>query len=32
MDTAKSVFQLYGVDENDVVVARRHFRRAEMIS
>lgn len=31
MDTAKSVFQLHGVDGNDVVVVRRQFRRAEMI-
>ena len=31
MDTAKSVFQLHGVDENDVVVARRQLRRTEMI-
>jgi transposase len=31
MDTAKSVFQLHGVDENEVVVVRRQFRRAEMI-
>src|ERR1700754_478579 len=31
MDTSKSVFQLYGVDENEVVVVRRQFRRAEMI-
>jgi hypothetical protein len=27
----KSVFQLHGVDENEVVVVRRQFRRAEMI-
>ena len=32
MDTSKSVFQLHGVDENEVVVVRRQFRRAEMIS
>lgn len=31
MDTAKSVFQLHGVDENEEVVVRRQFRRAEMI-
>jgi transposase len=31
MDTAKSVFQLHGVDENEVVVVRRQFRRTEMI-
>jgi len=31
MDTAKSVFQLHGVDENEIVVVRRQFRRAEMI-
>jgi transposase len=31
MDTAKSVFQLHGVDENEVVVVRRQFRRSEMI-
>jgi transposase len=31
MDTAKSVFQLHGVDENEAVVVRRQFRRAEMI-
>lgn len=31
MDTAKSVFQLHGVDENEVVVVRRQLRRAEMI-
>ena len=31
MDTSKSVFQLHGVDENEVVVIRRQFRRAEMI-
>jgi hypothetical protein len=31
MDTPKSVFQLHGVDENEVVVVRRQFRRAEMI-
>ena len=31
MDTSKSVFQLHGVDENEVVVVRRQFRRAEMI-
>src|SRR3954463_7228886 len=29
--TSKSVFQLHGVDENEVVVVRRQFRRAEMI-
>ena len=27
MDTAKSVFQLHGVDENEVVVLRRQLRR-----
>src|SRR3954471_6762964 len=31
MDTPKSVFQLHGVDENEVVVVRRQFRRTEMI-
>ncbi|MCS3980959.1 hypothetical protein M2232_008054 [Bradyrhizobium japonicum] len=31
MDTFKSVFQLHGVDENEAVVVRRQFRRAEMI-
>ena len=31
MDTAKSVFQLHGVDENEVVVVRRQLRRTEMI-
>lgn len=31
MDTSKSVFRLHGVDENEVVVVRRQFRRAEMI-
>jgi hypothetical protein len=31
MDTSKSVFQLHCVDENEVVVVRRQFRRAEMI-
>lgn len=31
MDTAKSVFQLHGVDENEAVVVRRQLRRAEMI-
>jgi transposase len=31
MDTAKSVFQLHGVDENEVVVLRRQLRRSEMI-
>ncbi|MET4043788.1 transposase [Bradyrhizobium sp. RT6a] len=31
MDTSKSVFQLHGVDENEVVVVRPQFRRAEMI-
>lgn len=31
MDTAKSVFQLHGVDENEIVVVRRQFRRTEMI-
>jgi transposase len=25
MDTSKSVFQLHGVDENEVVVVRRQF-------
>ena len=29
MDTSKSIFQLHGVDENEVVVVRRQFRRAE---
>ena len=31
MDTAKSVFQLHGVDENEIVVLRRQMRRSEMI-
>lgn len=31
MDTSESVFQVHGVDENEVVVVRRQFRRAEMI-
>jgi transposase len=31
MDTSKSVFQLHGVDQNEVVAVRRQFRRAEMI-
>lgn len=31
MDTSKSVFQLHGVDADEVVVVRRAFRRAEMI-
>ena len=31
MDTSKSVFQLHGVDENEVVVVRQQYRRAEMI-
>lgn len=31
MDTAKSVFQLHSVDENEVVVVRRQLRRTEMI-
>jgi transposase len=31
MDASKSVFQLHGVDQNEVVVVRRQFRRAEMI-
>ncbi len=31
MDTAKSVFQLHGVDENEAVVVRRQLRRSEMI-
>lgn len=31
MDTAKSVFQLHGVDENEVAVVRRQLRRTEMI-
>lgn len=31
MDTAKSVFQLHGVDENEEVVLRRQYRRTEMI-
>jgi transposase len=31
MDTSKSVFQLHGVDENEVVAVRRQFRRTEMI-
>ena len=31
MDTAKSVFQLHGVDADEEVVVRRQFRRAEII-
>jgi transposase len=31
MDTAKSVFQLHGVDANETVVIRRQMRRREMI-
>jgi hypothetical protein len=31
MDTSKSVFQLPGVDENEVVVVRRQFRGAEAV-
>jgi transposase len=31
MDASKSVFQLHGVDENEVVAVRRQFRRTEMI-
>ena len=31
MDTAKSVFQLHGVDESEAVVLRRQMRRSEMI-
>ena len=31
MDTSKSVLQLHGVDENEGVVVRRQFRRAEMV-
>lgn len=31
MDTSKSVFQVHGVDDNEEVVVRRQFRRAEMI-
>jgi transposase len=31
MDTSKSVFQLHGVDQNEAVVVRRQFRRAEMV-
>jgi transposase len=31
MDTSKSVFHLHGVDENEAVVVRRQFRRAEII-
>ena len=31
MDTAKSVFQLHGVDESEEVVLRRQLRRSEMI-
>jgi hypothetical protein len=30
MDTSKSAFQLHGVDENEVVVVRRQFRRTAM--
>jgi len=32
MDTAKNVFQLHGVDENEAVVLRRQLRRREMIA
>ena len=31
MDTAKSVFQLHGVDEHEAVVLRRQMRRSEMM-
>ena len=31
MDTSKSVFQVHGVDDNEEVVVRRQFRRAEMV-
>jgi transposase len=31
MDTSKLVFQLHGVDQDEAVVVRRQFRRAEMI-
>lgn len=31
MDTSKSIFQLHGVDADEVVVIRRSFRRSEMI-
>lgn len=31
LDTAKSVFQLHGVDANEEVVLRRQLRRSEMI-
>ena len=31
MDTAKSVFQLHGVDETEAVVVRRQLRRTEMV-
>ena len=31
MDTSKSVFQLHGVDADEIVVVRRSFRRSEMI-
>lgn len=31
MDTSKSVFQLHGVDENELVVVRGQFPQAEMI-
>lgn len=31
LDTAKSVFQLHGVDANEEVVMRRQLRRSEMI-
>lgn len=31
MDTCKSVFQLHGVDQDEVVVVRWQFRRTEMV-
>ena len=31
MDTAKSVFQIHGVDQDEAVVVRRQVRRADMI-
>ena len=31
MDTAKSVFQLHGVDESEAVILRRQMRREQMI-
>src|SRR5215218_5213294 len=32
LDTAKSVFQVHGVDESGAVVVRRQVRRAQLLS